>query len=704
MNFKLGIFSPLIILAVLFTILTLSLFNNKYEEEKSLLKVKDEVLLATQISQLVHELQRERGFSAGFVSQNNHYKKLLKIQRIETDEKIKQLDNFLKSTKDDAFTKHIFSSIQDSLKKLDEISLIRELIDKDRLPIEAILDYYITLNKMFLNITFDISKFSQIPIITQNLIAYSHFLYLKEYMGRERAFGVNVINIIKMSPSIKMHFHKLLIKEELYKELFFKYASHNAIEYYHKSFQSPSIKEVTKIRKDILDMTKNTKIDIIVDKWFLNITTQIDILKDIDDYLSNEIMNNIEQQQNNLIKDISSFILLNFFSLITFISMIVIIINLVQREKNLKNLIDKYVITSTTDLKGVITDVSQAFSNISGYKKSELIGKHHNIVRDPSMNKNTFREMWYTIQSGNTWYGNIKNRNKDGSFYWVYAIVSPLYSYGKKIGYSAIRQDVTSKKKILELNLKLEEKISLEVEKNRQKDKQLIEQSRLAQMGEMLSMIAHQWRQPLNAISFSSAGLELKAQLGKANSDIVLESAQNISENVQYLSRTIDDFKDFFKPQKEKQLISCTQVIKKTLKIISPSLQHKNIEIIEELNMQEMLYTYNNELQQVILNILQNAVDVLVDKQIEKPSIKITTFFKDNSYIIEIEDNGGGISADNIEKIFNPYFSTKLEKEGTGLGLYMSKMIIEDHCLGKLSVKNINDGAIFEIKLQNLEE
>ena len=704
MHLKLGIISPIIILAIVFTILTVSLFNHQYTQQQSLIKLENQVILATQISQLVHELQRERGFSAGFSANSKHYAESLRLQRIQTDIKILQLQHFLKIKDKNCFTSTLSKALQKACKKIDELVDTRDKIDKKLISIESILNYYISVNRSFLEIIFSISKFSQISTITQNLIAYSHFVYLKEFMGRERAFGINIININKISPTIKLQFHTLLIKEELYKELFFKYASEDAIHYYNSSFKSPSIQKIVNIRDYILKIRDSNSVDLIVDNWFSNITTQINILKTIDDYLASEIINNIENQHHSLEKDLQLLTVLSLFSLIIFISMIMIIVRLVQKEKNLKKLIDRYVITSTTNLKGVITDVSQAFSNISGYKKSELIGQPHNIVRDSSMNESTFKEMWYTIQNGNTWYGNIKNRNKDGSFYWVYAIISPLYSNGKKIGYSAIRQDITSKKKILELNSELENKVSVEVEKNRLKDKQLIEQSRLAQMGEMLSMIAHQWRQPLNAISFSSAGLEVKVQLGKANADIVLELAQDISYNVQHLSRTIDDFKDFFKQQKEKQLISFSEVIERTLKIITPSMQNKNIEVIQELGMQEMFYTYSNELQQVILNILQNAVDILGENNISSPSIKIKTFTQENYYIVTIEDNGGGIDDKNINKIFNPYFSTKLEKEGTGLGLYMSKMIIEDHCLGKLSVKNSGNGAIFEIKLQNLEE
>jgi len=701
---KLKIIAPIIILALLFTLITGSLFTNRYQEQNALLKLKYELMLATKISQLTHALQKERSLSIEFNTHKEFNKNILDTQYIQTNKTIQNLNQFLEENNKENFHLTILNNLDKTLENMEDINDIRTLIDKKNIPIKYILSYYSEINKSLLNIIFQISKYSKIPIITHELIAYSHFLYLKEYVSIEKALGIKLINSDIMSLENKLNFHNLLIKEEMHKELFFKYASQDTLNYCHQYFKNSSITKVKQLRNKILATIKNNKIAINMDSWLFNVSAQIDILTNINNYLANQIIINIQKEYEIIENNLFIFTLLSLLSIVVFISMIIAMVRLIQQEKNLQKLIDKYVITSTTDLKGNITNVSQAFSDISGYSKSELMGKPHNIVRDPSMPKKIFKEMWHTIQNNETWYGNIKNRNKDGSFYWVYAIISPIYSYGKKIGYSAIRQDITSKKEILELNSQLEEKISIEVEKNRQKDKQLIEQSRLAQMGEMLSMIAHQWRQPLNAISFSSSGLELKAQLGKADPELILELSKNISNNVQYLSRTIDDFKDFFKQQKDKEEISFTQVIEKTLNIISPSIVSKNIEIIKNFTTDQKFYTYHNELQQVILNILQNAEDILTDKNIEKPYIRISTSLKDNEYILEIEDNGGGVKVEDLTKIFNPYFSTKLEKEGTGLGLYMSKMIIEDHCLGKLNVKNSSNGAIFQIKLQTLED
>jgi len=257
----------------------------------------------------------------------------------------------------------------------------------------------------------------------------------------------------------------------------------------------------------------------------------------------------------------------------------------------------------------------------------------------------------------------------------------------------------STNKEIEALNKSLEQRVNEEVEKNRKKDKQLLQQSRMAQMGEMLSMIAHQWRQPLAAISATSASIELKASLNKLDNDTAQQKAQDISNFSQHLSKTIDDFRDFFKPNKKKIETSYDELIISVREITGVSIRNKNIELIQELNCHDRFITYPNEIKQVILNLIKNAEDALLEKRIEKPYIKISTYKENDKYILEVSDNAGGIPEDIIENIFDPYFSTKTQKEGTGLGLYMSKTIIEEHCDGKLTVANNNDGAVFTVEL-----
>ena len=266
-------------------------------------------------------------------------------------------------------------------------------------------------------------------------------------------------------------------------------------------------------------------------------------------------------------------------------------------------------------------------------------------------------------------------------------------------------KSILDKAKMLnEANSALEERVSKTVAKLREKDIIMFQQSRLAQMGEMLSMIAHQWRQPLNAIASTSTSLKLKAMIGKANKDVIIDATDRISFYIKHLSSTIDDFRDFFKPKKEKQETNLDILVESALLIVKPSLDDKKIKVITELNSHTTFVSYANELKQVILNLIKNAEDILVEKEIKDPKIIIKTYEKENSYILEVKDNAGGIPKDIMPRIFDPYFSTKTKKDGTGLGLYMSKIIVEEHCQGVLEVENHEEGALFRVKVPEISQ
>ena len=255
----------------------------------------------------------------------------------------------------------------------------------------------------------------------------------------------------------------------------------------------------------------------------------------------------------------------------------------------------------------------------------------------------------------------------------------------------------------------LEIKIAEELEKNKKQTAYLIQQSRLAQMGEMLSMIAHQWRQPLGAIAAVSSDLNLKIQLEifdlKVEKDreecktYFSKSFERIGNFVQSLTATINDFKNFYKPDLATCYISINEPIDKALNIMKDSLRTNGIELVEKYSCDEKLNIHCNEMMQVILNILNNAQDNFKGKGINSPKITIRCVDMDNKITIEILDNGGGIPKNILPKIFDPYFSSKDKKNGTGLGLYMSKIIVEEHHNGSLIASNLDDGACFTITL-----
>ena len=238
-------------------------------------------------------------------------------------------------------------------------------------------------------------------------------------------------------------------------------------------------------------------------------------------------------------------------------------------------------------------------------------------------------------------------------------------------------------------------------EKLREKKDMLFKQSRLAQMGEMISMIAHQWRQPLSAISATTNALILINERGRYESELFEDRLQKIADYSQHLSATIDDFRNFFKTNKEKEETTIEAIIKDVLNITQTSLENKNINLITDFKYHKKVNIYGNEFKQVLLNLIKNAEDILLEKKIVDPEITLRTFEENGYPVLTVEDNGGGIDNAIIDKIFDPYFSTKLDKEGTGLGLYMSKVIIQEHCTGMLSVKNSHNGAIFRIEMRS---
>ena len=247
-----------------------------------------------------------------------------------------------------------------------------------------------------------------------------------------------------------------------------------------------------------------------------------------------------------------------------------------------------------------------------------------------------------------------------------------------------------------ELNDSLKERVNREVAAQREKEKMLIQQSKMAAMGDMISMIAHQWRQPLNQMSYVMMNIDGaydERSLSREYLDTKLKEGENLLE---YMSHTIDDFRDFFKPDKEKEEVSLCSLVDSAVALIEKGLEKHNIKLIKEYKCDIKLSVYKNEMIQVLLNLLKNAQEVLED--IDKAYIKIGIYKEDDSVKICLCDNGGGIKKENLEKIFEPYFSTK-EHQGTGLGLYMSKMIVSEHMNGDLRVENTHDGAEFIISL-----
>ena len=247
------------------------------------------------------------------------------------------------------------------------------------------------------------------------------------------------------------------------------------------------------------------------------------------------------------------------------------------------------------------------------------------------------------------------------------------------------------------LNKSLQERVKEEISKNRDKDKMMLTQSKQATMGEMMSMIAHQWRQPIATIGLICDNLSLDVAMDEIVPDKILESTELINKQVHYLSSTIDDFSSYFRPDNVKKTFTIGSFFQEISQILGKSLEHKRIELRGDFDKNEQIYTFKQELAQICINIINNAKDALLEHQIVDGFIEFCYKHVDNQHQIRIKDNAGGISSEIAEKIFEPYFSTKDEKHGTGLGLYISKIIAQQNLGGDLIHYNEGNGSVFFI-------
>lgn len=394
--------------------------------------------------------------------------------------------------------------------------------------------------------------------------------------------------------------------------------------------------------------------------------------------------------------------------------------------KQYKEAIEKSNIISKTDVDGIITFVNDEFCNISGFSKQELIGKNHNIVRHPDVDALKFKLLWETIKAKKIYKDTVKNRAKDGSTFYVNTTVIPILDEDENIvEFVAIRYDVTKevmlKKELLkkeaeyeelnrslekrveeqtrelkELNKTLEERVKDEIAKNEDKQRVMFWQSRHASLGQMLANIAHQWRQPLTELSL--AMFSIKKAMQSDDKDGVAKFYDESKNIIKNMSNTIDDFTNFFTPQKEKYYFNITDSIKESLGLLDNMINDEVITVKTDFTDIEVLGV-TNELTQVIINLINNSKDAFLSNGILIKEINISSKKSDGFAVIEVQDNAGGIPKENLEKIFEPYFTTKHKSRGTGLGLFMSKMICEQGLNGTMDVSSKKNTTTFSIKI-----
>lgn len=393
-----------------------------------------------------------------------------------------------------------------------------------------------------------------------------------------------------------------------------------------------------------------------------------------------------------------------------------------ELENSQKKLSD--IITNINDFiweidnQGRYTYLSPQVKTILGYEIEELLGKtpFDLMTEDEATKISKFLDRVIEnsepiIQMTN------KNIHKDGTLVYLETSGNPILDkHNQVIGYRGSDRDVTQKinsqklidanyKEIEILNKQLQVEVFDEIEKNRKKDLQLFAQSKMVSMGEMIVNIAHQWRQPLSAISTVASGVKLKQEYNLLKTEEISKSMDDIGNYTEQLSKTIDRFMTFLKDEKEFRHVSIITTIQCSIDMLLSSLNNNGIEVIHNLNdtQDSTINTIPSELQEVIINILNNAKDILNENKVSKPFIQINLEIGKKEITLTIEDNGGGIQEDILPKIFEPYFTTKEFTNGIGLGLHMSYRVITESLKGELYAKNGTNGAIFYIKLPFLK-
>jgi signal transduction histidine kinase len=251
------------------------------------------------------------------------------------------------------------------------------------------------------------------------------------------------------------------------------------------------------------------------------------------------------------------------------------------------------------------------------------------------------------------------------------------------------------------LNQDLEQRIEIALTKQQEQQEALFLQNRAIQMGELLNMLAHQWRQPLSRISAVTAQLKLALALKEIDLDEFEKQVNGIENYTNELSNTIDEFRMVYEPSNFANKTSVYELLDKSMSVMNSLFKTKNIHTKLLCPAEVKGFCTSAELYQVVLSILKNAQEAFAEKDIADPFVKISLTQENERLKICIEDNAGGIAKDHIDKIFDPYFSTKKNKNGHGLGLYMSKSIIEKHCHGQLDISTTETGTTFIINLPN---
>ena len=382
-----------------------------------------------------------------------------------------------------------------------------------------------------------------------------------------------------------------------------------------------------------------------------------------------------------------------------------------------KNVIEQLDINKQKELKKLVIDPQTVINGVKSVSKDKVVS----VFDDKSKNLITFIPVknpvsqkvcgFITIRSGDKYiYNKRLNSNFILASFIIFTLIGLIFIYREvklQKELNKILQDEVDKKtkELKDINENLEAKVKEEVDKNIKHEIKLYKQAKQAALGDMIGNIAHQWRQPLSIMSSIASGIKVKQEFGILDRESIGQSMDSIVIKTQYLSETVETFRNYLKEKKEKKEVILQDRIRMAIAITKTCLEDNHIEITNNLNETKpvKIKLVAGELTEVLINLINNSKDILLERQITNPKVQVMLKISDNQAVITIEDNGGGIPEDMTSKIFEQYFTTKDDAKGTGLGLYMSRQIIQESIKGKLYVKNSEIGAKFyvEVPLNN---
>ena len=343
--------------------------------------------------------------------------------------------------------------------------------------------------------------------------------------------------------------------------------------------------------------------------------------------------------------------------------------------------IDKKVLLLKLDREGKISDVSQALLEQLYYEKDELLNLEYLHQERYNLNNSLKNEILLCMREKKVFEYEEETQTSNGEeIIFKSTLITEYNASGEHLGFILFRENITNSKHLA------------------QTQEKMLATSRSAAMGEMLSMIAHQWRQPLSLINTIMATLKIKTQLNKLDTDTMFNSFEKIESTTKYLSETIDDFSDYFKPNKFASEFLLYELFDKSIFFLKDEMEQQGITYKINIPQNLHIYTYKNELLQSIINIIKNSVDAFHKKETTNKHIKVIVEDLESHLSISIEDNAGGIKPEILKKVFEPYFSTK-SNNGTGLGLYMCYTIITDHLKGSINMRSQNATTITLLEL-----